>query len=37
MVFGGVAALLLAAALPAALVPAWRTTRLDPTDALRSE
>jgi ABC-type antimicrobial peptide transport system permease subunit len=37
LVFGGVAATLLAAALLATLVPARRATRANPSDALRAE
>ena len=37
MIYGAVAALLLTVALAATLRPAWRATRVDPTEALRSD
>ena len=37
LVLGGVAALMLAIALAAGAVPAWRAARIDPAVALREE
>ena len=35
--FAGIAALLGASAILATLVPAWRATRIEPVDAIKSE
>ena len=35
--FAGIAAMLGASAMVATLVPAWRATRIEPIDAIKSE